>query len=84
MSSQVRAPLQPLPAPPTLTEANLPSFLNWVVKISLSGVVTNHQVDVALRAAELLLRSKMGEAQNKDTQHTLVRDGVIDPPPNPS
>jgi hypothetical protein len=33
-----------------------------------------------MAAAELAIRIKMGEAQAKATQHTLVEQGIIDQP----
>lgn len=64
---------------PKLALETVPEYLDWVV-----GNITHmhsQAVDAHLRAAELVVRLRMGQAQAKDTQHTLVRDGVIDPPP---
>ncbi|HEX4511526.1 MAG TPA: hypothetical protein VH328_15670 [Burkholderiaceae bacterium] len=74
------AALQPKPTPrPTLTVENVGPYLDWLM--GQHGRMADAEMRSHLAACELLVRTRMGEAQAKDTQHTLVRDGVIDPPP---
>ena len=54
-------------------------YLDWV--ISSMPAFEAEDVERFFRAAELLVRVRMGDAQDKATQHTLVQDGTIAPPP---
>ena len=67
---------------PRLTPDTVPAFLDWT--LDNASALPNGGIEHHLRAAELVVRLKMGDAQNKATQHTLVEDGVIDPPPQAS
>ena len=64
-------------ARPKLTADTVVEYLDWVTENC--GNLLN--AETHLRAAELVIRTQMGEAQAKDTQHTLVRDGLMDAPP---
>ncbi len=66
---------------PTLTLDNVPEYLDWALTHQRS--MTRGELEHHLTAAELVVRLKMGAAQNKATQHTLVEQGIIDPPPAP-
>ncbi len=66
---------------PTLTLDNVPAYLDWA--LTHQGSMRRGELEHHLAACELVVRLQMGEAQAKDTQHTLVRDGIIDPPPTP-
>jgi hypothetical protein len=67
------------PNRPRLTSESVVPYLDWLLRNQ--GRMSQQELDANLRAVELVVRIHMGAAQAKDTQHTLVRDGVIDPPP---
>lgn len=67
-------------ARPQLTASNAVEYIDWALS-NAPALVNTKTLDAHLRGAELVVRMHMAEAQAKDTQHTLVRDGVIDPPP---
>lgn len=73
----------PLTRPrPKLTADNVVDYLDWV-----SDNATNFlpvALDTHMKAAELAVRTLTTEAQGKATQHTLVEDGIIKPPPQAS
>lgn len=64
---------------PTLTADTAVEYLEWIMRNleHLSGGAAQ----MHMAAAELAIRTKANEAQAKATQHTLVEDGIIDPPP---
>lgn len=64
---------------PKLTGESVEEYLDWLSKHS--PALDAAQLSTCLQLAELMVRLQMGKAQAKDTQHTLVRDGIIDPPP---
>jgi hypothetical protein len=66
---------------PKLTAENVVDYLDWLT--SNLGSLPGPEAELQMRACELVVRTRMGAAQAKDTQHTLVRDGIIDPPPTP-
>jgi hypothetical protein len=63
---------------PRLTAGTIFQSLDWVLDHSS---LLGSEVDLHMQAIELAIRTMGNEAQAKDTQHTLVRDGVIEPPP---
>lgn len=69
---------QPSPRP-RLTAETVVAYLDWIT--ANVGALTSAEVSQHMQAAELVIRALATEAQAKDTQHTLVRDGVIAPPP---
>jgi hypothetical protein len=62
---------------PTHTADTAVEYLDWIMRNldHLGPTVLHH-----MAAAELAIRIKMGEAQAKATQHTLVEQGIIDQP----
>ncbi len=70
-----KATPQPTPRP-VLTADTAVEYLDWIMRNlnHLGPSVIHH-----MAAAELAIRIKMGEAQAKATQHTLIEDGVIKP-----
>jgi hypothetical protein len=66
---------------PALTLDNVPAYLDWA--LTHQGTMRRGELEHHLTAAELIVRLKMGEAQNKATQHTLVEQGIVEPPPTP-
>lgn len=78
-------PQKPPPAPtprPQLTAEKVVGYLDWIMHNL--GALSAPAIDLHLRAAELAIRTKANEAQGKATQHTLVEDGTIAPPPSAS
>lgn len=71
-----KAVTRPTPRP-ILTADTAVEYLDWIMRNldHLGPTVVHH-----MAAAELAIRIKMGEAQAKATQHTLVEQGVIEPP----
>ncbi len=69
---------KPMTARPKLTAETAVEYLDWIMH-NLENLGPEAQLHMA--AAELAIRTKANEAQAKATQHTLVEDGVIDPPP---
>ncbi|SNT19048.1 hypothetical protein SAMN05421770_10557 [Granulicella rosea] len=67
---------------PKLSAATVEEYLNWLVHHL--HLLSSENIAHRLAAAELVVRMHMGNAQNKATQHTLVEDGVIKPPPQAS
>ena len=63
---------------PKLTAEGAVEYLDWIMA-NLQHLGTTARLHMA--AAELAIRTKANEAQAKATQHTLVEDGIIDPPP---
>lgn len=66
---------------PKLTAATAVEYLDWLTA-NMGNMLAAH-VETHLRAVELAIRTQMGDAQAKATQHTLVESGVIAPPPAP-
>jgi len=64
---------------PKLTAENVVEYLDWIC--GNIGNFIGVELDSHMKAAELVIRTLATEAQGKATQHTLVEDGVIDPPP---
>jgi hypothetical protein len=64
---------------PKLSAETVIEYLDWVVK-NLDAMPPEH-IAHRLNAAELVVRVHMGNVQGKATQHTLVEDGTIAPPP---
>jgi hypothetical protein len=63
---------------PKLTAENVVEYLDWVMEnLDKLGTATAHH----MAAAELVIRTLAVVAQDKATQHTLVEDGIIAPPP---
>lgn len=69
---QLTAPTR-LPRP-RLRADNIEEYLDWLTRYGLPS-----EVETGLKAAELVVRLRMGEAQAKTTHADLIRDGVIDP-----
>jgi hypothetical protein len=67
---------------PKLTAETVVDYIDWVMENL--GQISEYAVKHHLNAAELVIRTLATEAQGKATQHTLVEDGVIDPPPHAS
>lgn len=67
---------------PKLTLETVPEYLDWLT--SNLGGHSRQDIEHHLRAAEMVVRLRMGDAQGKATQHTLVEEGIIDPPPTAS
>jgi hypothetical protein len=63
---------------PKLTAEDVVEYLDWVM--DNVGTFAVGEADMHMKAAELAIRTRATDAQAKDTQHTLVRDGVIDAP----
>jgi hypothetical protein len=70
-----------LPKKPTLTAATVVMYLDWLAEHIAAGHMLAHQSASLISVAELVIRTTAVEAQGKATQHTLVEDGVIAPPP---
>ncbi len=70
------------PTRPTLDPEALVDYLDWIG--SCVGGMTAADLQAHMQVAELAVRLAMGAAQAKATQHTLVQDGVIAPPPQAS
>jgi hypothetical protein len=66
---------------PKLTEDGVVAYIDWA--LGNIGRLGGAELDAHLRGAELVLRGIGFAAQNKATQHTLVEDGTIKPPPAP-
>ncbi len=64
---------------PKLTAENVVEYIEWIManSESLGAAVTSQH----MAAAELVIRTLATAAQAKATQHTLVEDGTIAPPP---
>lgn len=69
-------------ARPKLTADTAVDYIDWLT--SNLDALEPHDIAHHFTAAELVVRVHMGNAQAKATQHTLVQDGVIDPPPQAS
>jgi len=65
-------------ARPKLTAENAVAYLDWIME-NLGSFSKGEEL-LHMQAAELAIRTKANEAQAKDTQHTLVRDGVMEAP----
>lgn len=63
---------------PKLTADSVVEYLDWVM--GNLGSFAKGEEELHMRAAELTIRRLATEAQAKDTQHTLVRDGLIEAP----
>lgn len=74
----VKAPTPTIKPRPALTAETVVEYLDWIC--AHLGALSAQHVQHHLTAAELAIRTRMGEAQAKDTQHTLVRDGLVDAP----
>lgn len=64
---------------PKLTAETVVAYLDWAMENI--GKLSPQALEAHMKAAELAIRTLATEAQNKATQHTLVQDGTIDPPP---
>lgn len=65
---------------PKITLENTYDYLDWIA----SQELPREAMERHMQLAALAVRLRMGEAQDKATQHTLVEDGVIKPPPQAS
>ena len=65
---------------PKLTVDTVVEYLDWALA-NARALSLRDELAAHMQGAELVVRIHMGNAQAKDTQHTLVRDGLIDPPP---
>jgi hypothetical protein len=66
---------------PKLTAENVVDYLDWLTE-NVGSLVPAH-LAAHLQAAELVIRTQGNAAQAKATQHTLVEEGIIAPPPPP-
>lgn len=69
---------------PTLTADEVVEFLNWITVHVVGDQMSHAEATLLMRAAELAISTRHADAQDKVTQHTLVDQGVIAPPPNAS
>lgn len=63
---------------PELSRTTIEPYMNWLAR-NAAAMDAPH-LAACLNLAELTVRLHMGDAQAKDTQHTLVRDGVMEAP----
>ncbi len=63
---------------PKLTAETVVDYLDWVMD-NLSTFATG-QADMHMKAAELAIRTRATDAKAKATQHTLVREGLMEAP----
>jgi hypothetical protein len=63
---------------PKLTAETVVKYLEWIAENV--GNLSAQETKVHMEAAELVVRTMATKAQAKDTQHTLVRDGLMDAP----
>ena len=66
-------------ARPKLTAETTFEYLEWIAENQ--DKIGRPQLETHKQIAELAVRMRMGEAQDKATQHTLIEDGTIAPPP---
>lgn len=66
---------RPMKARPKLTADTAVEYLDWVCEHL--GQMSAEVVGRHMQAAELVIRTRMGDAQAKATQHTLVEQGVL-------
>lgn len=64
---------------PALNGETIEQYLDWLAKHA--PALDERHLATCLQLAELTVRLQMGKAQAKATQHTLVQDGTIAPPP---
>jgi hypothetical protein len=69
---------QPVTKRPKLTAETVVEYLDWIT--SNTGRMSAQDMALHMQAAELAIRTRATDAQAKDTQHTLVRDGLMDAP----
>jgi DNA-binding GntR family transcriptional regulator len=69
-------------ARPRLNIDTVPEYLDWLM--DQTERMHSSTMDHHMKAVELIIRRQGNEAQAKATQHTLVEDGVIAPPPQAS
>jgi hypothetical protein len=83
MNERLRGYVAPKPTKrPKLTAEDVVEYLDWV--LANIGALKPSDVETHMRAAELAIRTRATDAQAKATQHTLVEQGVIEPPPQAS
>ncbi len=75
-------PRKALPKRPAVDVEAIVDYLDWIA--SCIGEMDSQRIAQHIALAELAVRTTMGAAQAKATQHTLVEDGVIKPPPRAS
>lgn len=69
---------------PKLTADNAVAFLDWITTHVVGHQMTHEEAKLLMHAAALAISTQHAEAQGKATQHTLVEEGIIDPPPGGS
>jgi hypothetical protein len=75
-------PRKPLAKRPAIDPETIADYLDWIA--SCIGELDPRAIEQHTALAELAVRTTMGAAQAKATQHTLVEQGVIAPPPTAS
>ncbi len=63
---------------PKLTAENVEDYLDWLTENL--DVLHPRSIALHMQAAELVIRTRATDAQNKATQNTLIERGVIDQP----
>jgi hypothetical protein len=63
---------------PKLTAEEVVDYLDWLME-NADGITTTAMA-LHMQAAELAIRTRATDAQNKATQHTLVEQGIIEQP----
>lgn len=77
LKQKMAAAAKKLPARPPLPRLradNVEDYLDWLMR---NG--SPQEVENGLRAVELVVRLRMGEAQAKTTHAQLIEQGVVDP-----
>ena len=64
---------------PKLTAETVVDYLDWIT--ANFSTLPSGQALLHMQAAELTVRTLATAAQGKATQHTLVEQGIIAPPP---
>jgi hypothetical protein len=69
---------------PRISEETLYEHLDWLGQQDPNAQLGTAKLDHLVKVAELAVRVQGNKAQAKATQHTLVEDGLIAPPPHAS
>ena len=75
---QIRRKLTQRTKRPKLSAETVVEYLDWIA--NNAGSISAQEQAMHMQAAELVVRTMATKAQAKDTQHTLVRDGLMDAP----